>query len=182
MSDQYIVEHCSPTLAGIKTGNLFSISLKHEGNINKDLSRINITLRKKGICAILAKKTKDYALIYLYRPLYLEKDLSDPEAVRILEGKGYKCGNSNKCIIKLIHRLYEDEDFPHEIGLFLGYPPEDVRGFMNDPAKGVKCTGFWKVYGNEKKAQKLFGEYRKCTCFFKNQLKKGKTLEQLTVG
>ena len=36
---------------------------------------------------------------------------------------------------RLIKRLNEDAEFPHEIGLFPGYPPEDVRGFIENRAE-----------------------------------------------
>lgn len=47
----------------------------------------------------------------------------------------------------LRRRLLWREGFPHEIGLFLGYPPEDVQGFLADPGGGrCKLCGHWKVY------------------------------------
>lgn len=30
MSEELIIEHCSPTLAGIKTGSLFSVKIKEQ--------------------------------------------------------------------------------------------------------------------------------------------------------
>ena len=45
----------------------------------------------------------------------------------------------------------ESGEFPHEVGLFLSYPPEDVKGFIDHRASGFKCAGLWKVYGNEEK-------------------------------
>ena len=44
----------------------------------------------------------------------------------------------NRCIVKLIGRLQENEGFPHEIGLFLGYPPEDVLGFIENKGEFFK--------------------------------------------
>ena len=43
----------------------------------------------------------------------------------------------------------ESGEFPHEVGLFLSYPPEDVKGFIAHRANDFKCAGLWKVYGNE---------------------------------
>lgn len=57
---------------------------------------------------------------------------------------------------------------PDEIGLFLGYPPEDVEGFLNDPCKGVKICGCWKAYGNEAEARKAFEKIRKCNDVYKS--------------
>ena len=49
-----------------------------------------------------------------------------------------------QCLARLIERLKDADEFPHEIGLFLGYPPEDVEGFIQEP-NGQKYTGIWKV-------------------------------------
>lgn len=51
---------------------------------------------------------------------------------------------------------------PHEIGLFLGYPPEDVKGFIEKNAMEYKCKGYFKVYSDEERAKCLFSEYSKC--------------------
>lgn len=53
-------------------------------------------------------------------------------------------------------KLQSDPDFPHEIGLFLGYPAEDVKGFIENKAACSKCSGCWKVYGDEQAARILF--------------------------
>ena len=64
----------------------------------------------------------------------------------------------------------------------MGYPVEDVLGFMKSPDKGVKYTGFWKVYGDMDSAVKTFNMYRKCTEINSNAHKNGASLEQLTVS
>jgi len=66
-------------------------------------------------------------------------------------------------VARLVCRFRESSEFPHEVGLFLSYPPEDVKGFINHCAGGFKCAGLWKVYGDEEKARSLFEKYRKCT-------------------
>ena len=77
--------------------------------------------------------------------------------------------------------MTEDDVFPHEVGLFLGYPPGDVRSFMKDTRHGVKCTGCWKAYGNEEEARKTFAKFRKCTDVYRRELSRGRSLLQLTV-
>ena len=76
----------------------------------------------------------------------------------------------------------ESGEFPHEVGLFLGYPPEDVKGFIDHRANGFKCAGLWKVYGDEKKARSLFEKYRKCTEIYCALWQSGLKLEQLAVA
>ena len=38
---EYIVKYCAPTLAGIKSANLFSIEIKDKKNIYKEICDIN---------------------------------------------------------------------------------------------------------------------------------------------
>ena len=89
MPEELIIEHCSPTLAGIKTGSLFSVKINEDTNINSDVRYLNNVLKEKGLRVISLKQTKEYALIYLYRPEYLKKDLKNPVALKILQKRGY---------------------------------------------------------------------------------------------
>ena len=181
MSEELIIEHCSPTLAGIKTGNMFSVRVTKDTDINAELRQLNSILREKGLRAIPLKKTEKYTLVYLYRPDHLKKDLKDPRALSILRKRGYEPQNPGGCIVQLVSHLKGDETFPHEIGLFLGYPPSDVEGFINNPCKGVKCSGCWKAYSNPEKAKKTFRRFRKCTEVYQRLSKNGKSLAQLAV-
>lgn len=181
MSEEMIVKHCAPTLAGIKTGNMFLLKCTSESNINQEIRELNCKLVKKGLRVLPLRYTAKHVLIYIYRPNHLEKDLSDPLARKILKDKGYEFTNANGCICQLIRRFKNNNDFPHEVGLFLGYPPADVSGFINDPCEGVKCCGCWKAYSNPEKAKSTFHKYKRCAEQFQNMSKLGKTLEQLTV-
>ena len=79
-------------------------------------------------------------------------------------------------------KLRKDGEFPHEIGLFLGYPPEDVQGFMELGPDCCKCTGCWKVYGDEAAAQRKFAQYKKCTRVYCDRWDKGADIERLAVN
>ncbi|MDO4482454.1 MAG: DUF3793 family protein [Bacillota bacterium] len=181
MSEETIVNQCAPTLAGIKTGNMFSVKYSDEKEILQNIRELNHVLVKKGVRVIPLQKTSNRILIYIYRPDYLERDLLHPLAQRILKEKGYELVSSDRCICQLIRNFRNDSEFPHEVGLFLGYPPADVSGFINSPCEGVKCCGCWKSYSDPEKAEETFIKYRKCTDILQNMNKQGKTLEQLTV-
>jgi len=181
MGDEYLINYCAPTLAGIKTGSLFTIYPVPGEDVYGEVRRLNHMLRRKGLRALLCRNCVRYALIYIYRPNLLKKDLDDPEAANILADRGYCLNDPDRCIVQLLEHLKKDSSFPHEIGLFLGYPPSDVSAFMNDPKAGVKQCGYWKVYSNEKNAEKTFRKYRMCTDTYRTLYKKGRTLEELTV-
>lgn len=122
------------------------------------------------------------ALIYVYRPHALECDLADQRARALLLKYGYAPENPNCCVVHLIRRLCAEEEFSHEIGLFLSYPPEDVLGFIQNGACKHKCVGCWKVYGDEQTAKNTFEKYDMCSKAYSRQWLRGKSIEQLTVA
>ncbi len=182
MGDQLLISLCSPTLAGLKTGNLFTVDVEDRAEFNREVRQFNLRLASKGIRMIPVRFWKGHVLIYLYRPEYLKRDFANTEVCRILKEKGYTYGNADRCVAELARHLAWDSKFPHEIGLFLGYPVGDVIGFMRSPEEGVMYTGFWKVYGDKDEALRTFARYRKCTEVYCRAHKKGRTLEQLTVS
>lgn len=182
MGDQVLIRLCSPTLAGLKTGSLFTVDIDDKNKFNCEVREFNRRLAIKGIRMIPVKYCRNYVLIYLYRPEFLKRDFANEEVCKVLKEKGYSYKNADLCVAELAKHLEKDTAFPHEIGLFLGYPVEDVLGFMKSPDKGVKYTGFWKVYGDMDSAVKTFNMYRKCTEIYSNAHKNGASLEQLTVS
>ena len=182
MSEDLLIRHCSPTLAGIKTGNLFSCFCSCRKELTKSVSGLNRKLVSKGIRILPLRVGHGRALIYVYRPHALESDLMDHQARELLLRYGYTPENLNSCVIHLIHRLRSEKEFPHEIGLFLSYPPEDVLGFIDNKAFNHKCQGCWKVYGDEKAAKSIFEKYDLCSKIYFQQWKQGRSIEQLTVA
>lgn len=182
MSEELIIEHCSPTLAGIKTGSLFTCAYDSCEALRDFIRALNRRLNPKGLRMLMLRRSEKRALLYLYRPCKLKQDMSDAMTQTLLSSYDYPCGNPERCIAHLIRRLRQNEKFPHEIGLFLGYPAQDVEGFIKNEAKCAKCTGFWKVYGDEKSAQETFEKYKKCRAVYLKQFHAGKSIERLAVA
>ena len=182
MSEELIIMQCSPTLAGMKTGSIFNCPFFSKKILWNEIRHLNSLLSKKGLRIIPLAAESRKALIFIYRPDRLEKDIIREESVSILKECGYCRFTTQDCIARLKERLSEGNGFPHEIGLFLGYPPEDVRGFIQNKALGHKVTGYWKVYGDEKKALETFSKYRKCTRVYTKKQAEGVSIEQLAVA
>ena len=157
MSDDQIVRNCAPTLAGIKTGSLFNVSISSDRDFKQDIISFNRSMRDKGI------------------------RISDPLAASILKRFGYSLNSSDSCVAGLVKRLKSSPKFPHEIGLFLGYPPADVDGFIKSPNEGFCEVGYWKVYSDVENAREAFRRFKKCTEEYGRMLRSGRTLEQLVV-
>lgn len=180
MTDILLARHCAPTLAGLKTGALFSHPFADHSAMLAAFLRWNQRLSPKGLRLIPLGRRRGRTLVYLYRASSLTQDLRRKSAVSILLPLGYPCPSPERCIVHLMFNLRTQTAFPHEIGLFLGYPPEDVTGFMTDPA-GCRLSGCWNVYGDISSAQTTFAQYRSCTRHTCRQLARGIPLEALAV-
>lgn len=181
MSAEYIIRHGAPTLAGIKTGNLFPCAFHERKEFQEDLRRINQVLVPRGLRLIPLRMEENKALLYLFRPASLDRDLADETARALLQQAGYEDLRQRPCLRELARRLKEQNDFPHEIGLFLGYPPEDVQGFISHRGRCCKCSGCWKVYGDEEAARQRFAAYKTCTADLCRRHADGDGLEHLAV-
>lgn len=180
MSEETVIRHCAPTLASIKTGSLFTSAFASRADMNAGVISLNRRLRAKGLRVVPLRYREGVGLIYLYRPRRLQADLTGEQAAKLLREAGYSAASPEQCIRHLALRLAENAEFPHEIGLFLGYPPEDVEGFIHRRGE-AKCTGIWKVYGDVEAAQRTFARYRRCTSAYLQRFWQGWSIERLTV-
>jgi len=182
MLEKYFIEHCSPTLASIKCANLFSCSYTSEQQFDEQLSQWNVHFMPKGIQLFVLRKRNGTALVYMYRPVQLAKDLCKPETAAFLGQYGYTDMNIDAVINRLAARVQLTDSFPHEIGVMLGYPLADVIGFIIHKGENCKLSGTWKVYGDEHTAARTFARLKKCKAVYKNLYSKGKSVLRLTVA
>ena len=153
----------APTIRGLKAATL--INLKRRGEDVRALweARGEEWLRPLGVEAVLlnggmtAAEDRN-ALVMLYRRELLEEVLALENVRDILSERGYAFPFGIEDCLGHLRRRFLVE-FPHEIGLFLGYPPEDVRGFLEHRGAKSLAVGYWKVYGNVEKARRAFRRY-----------------------
>jgi len=178
MPERMIAELCSPTLCGLKSAGLINCEYDTKDNLIHQVIEFNLRLASKGIyCMILSFLCKNHALVYFFRPNLLQKDLQDPNTRTLIESLGYQPDDLGFCLNHLKERLSSYKEFPHEIGCFLGYPYDDVKGFMNHE-KSQYC-GIWQVYKNVEETKKLFDLYDACTKRCIHDFEQGIPLEQL---
>lgn len=79
-------------------------------------------------------------------------------------------------------RLCLEEEFPHEIGVFLGYPLDDVKGFIRHKGRDYTFCGCWKCYGDPQAARRRFERYRRCTAVLRRRYAEGTPITQLIVA
>ncbi len=204
-----IVHHCAPVLRGIKPGGLFnapalgartpSPAEAGEGPVRREASDADLCRALREAQAKLAPlgvfldtlATRPFgSLVYVYRPAMVSRMLGRAESARFLEGYGYPRTCAVKPHIERMRQRVAETDaspscaharrFPHEIGLFLGYPLEDVVGFIENQGRNCLACGCWKVYANERDAQACFGCFRTCTKELRELFSAGVPIEELT--
>ncbi len=181
ISEKLLIEHCSLTLSSLKTASLFTVRFASIDSLRDEIKSWNHKFFVKGIKLVLLKAGDSSALVYLYREDMLKSDFENSTAKGILSEYGYKDLSIEKAIEKLSKRLSTYDEFPHEIGLFLGYPPNDVKGFICNGGKNCSLCKYWKVYGDKDKALKKFTRYDKCKEVYKRLWKDGRDIIELTV-
>lgn len=177
MLESTLVAHCAPTLAKIKVGSLFSASVAAAGQVDA----LNSLLAPKGVALKVVRRRGSRALYYLYRPQELAQLMAACDTQALLRRYGYTAFTPSKALKRLMERLACCGEFPHEIGVFLGYPLGDVEGFITNCGQNCRCCGLWKAYGDAREAQRTFARYRKCTEVYTRLYAQGRPLERLTV-
>ena len=154
MFENYLIDCCAPTLASLKSGSLFCCKCPSDSSVEEAVAEWNDGFAEYGLSMCILRRTATSALIYVYRYTSLARTLTDPEVQGFLSSFGYEsclccegCSSAEcsirSCLDHLMSRLSGKEPdemrFPHEIGIFLGYPLQDVKGFIDNNGKIILC-------------------------------------------
>lgn len=180
MLEKIIAYHCGPALAGIKPGNLVTCRKDKFSNIKNEIKRLNDTLNCKDIFFSSVCECEKRVLLLVYRKKKLEEYLSEPKIKELLDEYGYgNCGIIEEYIGRLRKRFEQNGEFPHEIGAFLGYPINDIYGFINHKNDGCLFVGEWRVYDDAENARRVFDRYKCCRCALMRRILSGMTLAEI---
>ena len=165
----------APALCGIKPACLFSIR-KEQYNKCK-LQEWEKAFNEDGKYVVALPRTKTHMLFFVYDRLLLERQCSECSVKQYLLQKGYPV-DAGFCplLAELLHRLAVEKAFPHEVGVFLGYPLEDVVAFEKTAGTQFRYSGSWKVYGNIQAAQEQMKKYTMCSAWCRWMVKKGASI------
>lgn len=175
--ERVLAYHCGAALSGIKPADL--VSWRFEDGDERLLTEYKALLARRGVCLRVIQRKPRFCLLLIYRSGLLECRLAQPEVSAVLEREGYPVADGLEAMLKQLMLKLKTEDFPHEIGLFLGYPVDDVEGFRKNEGRNYKFSGLWKVYGQVDEALKLFRAFDRCRDQLCSRLDQGMTLVQL---
>lgn len=183
-----MIEQCAPVLAGLKPAGLFRYETRDCADLARRVRSWNEQLNGKGLRVRVMKgcaRTHRF-LIYVYREAQLSAVLADRAVQEFLRQEGYQLPaeqeQTGALLNQLSRRLCCQAEFPHEIGVFLGYPLPDVVGFIENRGQNFTCCGCWKSYGEPAAARRRFDQLSKCTAVYLRLFHGGTPITRLTVA
>lgn len=180
--ERYLITYCAPTLAALKPASLFCYLITDPAELDRQLNRWVPWLDQRGLSLRVLRRDDQRALVYLCHRRLLQTVLDRTETAAFLRRYGYEDTGLDAALERLEARLRECDQFPHEIGLFLGYPLEDVVGFIRNRGRNSKYTGYWQVYGDVDQALRQFARLRKCHQVYDRLWRLGRPVEQMVVA
>jgi hypothetical protein len=109
-----------------------------------------------GLSVLPLKEGPGTMLTLFYRQGILARKLRGGAAARYLRSLDYPASAGMEGYLSFLKRRFAGPDFPHEVGVFLGYPLEDVICFSAGQQSPYDCRGYWKVYRRPEKAERTF--------------------------
>lgn len=147
---------CAPLLTGLKVSNLLILRNENAAYVKELFENTELSY-----CPLY--RTDKKLVFLIYKASELERYLMEPDVFAFFDKLGYRETDLNQ-MLAMFRKRYGDyrkegKEFPHEMGLFLGYPLEDVYGFMKNKGENYLYTGYWKVYDNVPAKISLFEKY-----------------------
>lgn len=172
-----LVLQCAPVLKGRKAAGMVILS-------GDEAESLRMTLKYTKVLTKTLYQDARKDILLLYRREDLNSCLKAKQAEEYLQIYGYSGKSLNEMLSLLAERAgsyYKGiAAYPHEIGIFLGYPAEDVIGFMENEGKNFLLTGYWKVYENAARAEDIFQEYDRVKEIAVKEVLEGKTIYEIT--
>ena len=182
--EDVLVRQCAPTLAGMKPGSIFCVKPPSAEAMRWKVQQWDRQLKPLGLSVqiLLERPGSGSMIVYVYRRKHLERTLLNEDCQKFLERMGYVKVGLDTLLAQLAYRLETQSEFPHEIGVFLGYPLRDVIGFIENHGRNFTCCGFWKSYSDPTEIQMCFECYRRCINTYVKLFEQGVPLEKLAVS
>lgn len=175
-----VVRHCSPTLAGLKCASMFRVGSDLHGILDQ-MHELELELAPCGVEFAIIRSEADSQLVYVYRPRMLEPLLSRSDVMDFLAGYGYEPGTAAGMVSQLTARFSLCPSMPPEVGVFLDYPLEDVKGYIENQGRCCRCIGCWKVYGDVESAERRFRSFKQCSSIYRRMYDDGFELSHLAI-
>ena len=150
-----IAYNAAPTVKGLKPASLINFTIGRKNRIELWKFYKDEIAKGLGLEYIELKEKVESLIVLFYKKELLEWHLSKPSSKAFLDGFGYEDHGTLEEKLQLLREKFSSS-CPNEVGIFLGYPLEDIQGFIKNEGKNSLMCRYWKVYANPDRAQELF--------------------------
>ena len=170
-------ESTSNPKAGIAYVNIYAYT--DWATRDSDFNAWKETFFSYGLMTFSNQISETSTAILVLNVCWTRKILADVLVQAYLSEKGYHTSSVFDFVKELFSRMIENEGFPHEVGVILGYPVEDVIEFENHQGHDCKYCGCWKSYSDVDKARDCHCRFTECSRLCKKWYDEGYSINQI---
>jgi hypothetical protein len=162
----FLALEAAEVLEGAKPANLVTVGNRRR-SCGRNLYELwrslgGAVLAGRGLVARELVDRGDSVMLLLYSQSAMQALLARPNVSAVLKRVGYAgLASTDEVFDELASRVAAG-GFPHEIGVFLGYPLKDVAAFMGWVRLPFVSQGPWKIYGDPGESLRLAETFRCC--------------------
>ncbi|MFV0400447.1 MAG: DUF3793 family protein [Oscillospiraceae bacterium] len=179
--DYKLAFHCAPAVEGIKCANLISLKKPLSARAAARLEELEQGLRARGVTLYPLIDDDSRLMLLVCCDKLLQLQLAEEANRKVLARFGYPDSlNPSVLLARLAERITQDGgDYPHEIGVFLGYPTCDVEGFIQNQGRRFQLCRYWKVYGDAENAERTFSAYDRVRSHYCGRVAGGEKIQSI---
>ena len=151
-----IIEHLGPTVLGIKPSELLNVS-QYDQRTWEEFKALFSEQKQLGLREI--REVNGRQQVIFYHRVTLDTILREKHNQEFLRTFNYPQTYSLDSYLNHVLGKIRTKAFPHEIGIFLGYPLKDVLGFMKQIPLTYAGTNGWRIYGDRRVSDEIYEKY-----------------------
>lgn len=148
----------APTIKGKKPSSLITFNSHGKNPLSLWMAHGLEVCRFFQLEQFVLKREDNYLIVLLYRKKLLGWYVNLERNQPFLTSLGYRTVETLEQRLDRLKQRFETL-CPHEVGIFLGMPVEDVEGFIEHQGQNCLASRYWKVYRNPQRAELLFNAY-----------------------
>lgn len=164
--EEWVFLNASGVLLGEKTGELLALRLAEfpftEVELESALARLAVSW---GFAFRLLHRSNGHQKLIIYDLERLRATLEEAPYCVMSAQLNYRYPLSPKSFLdEIVERWEQHGAVPHEIGVALGYPLEDVFGYMGLLPLACKGVCGWRVYGCMAESRRRSANFQNARC------------------
>lgn len=157
--EKFLLFNTSLVISEVKPSATITLKKGIDSNYEKWIKYGEKFFESINIKYIELRECANALIILVYDEKQLSNYIFKEENRTFLKKLGYSYGNDIDAYVEKLKKRYDEFNCPHELGIFLGYPLNDVKDFMECSSKKCLACGYWRVYNDYNAAKEVFNIY-----------------------